>query len=165
MTSVRTDDEIRSEVQKHFGDRVKDTLATADQIEMVSAGASACCETDSAESACCGTETSAEAEQIANIASRLYGAGTAVEDLPSTVTDVSFGCGNPTAIAALTEGQVVLDLGSGGGIDVFLAAKMVGETGGYGVSLWIPRCPEKKRRTLKEQKPQESFTFPEESTR
>lgn len=42
---------------------------------------------------------------------------------------MAFGCGNPTAIAALEPGQVVLDLGSGGGIDCFLAAKMVGDSG------------------------------------
>jgi ubiquinone/menaquinone biosynthesis C-methylase UbiE len=65
--------------------------------------------------------------QITNIA-KLY-ADTNVGDLPSTVTDVAFGCGNPTAIAALQPGQVVLDLGSGGGIDCFLAATMVGPEG------------------------------------
>ena len=135
MTSVRTDDEIRSEVQKHYGSRVQDTLDAADQLEIVSAGAASCCET-TAEDACCGSEGSAEdAEKIAAIASRLYGEGE-VDDLPSTVTDVSFGCGNPTAISALTVGQTVLDLGSGGGIDVFLAAKMVGDTGRvYGVDM------------------------------
>jgi ubiquinone/menaquinone biosynthesis C-methylase UbiE len=45
------------------------------------------------------------------------------------VTDISFGCGNPTAIAELSAGEVVLDLGSGGGIDCFLAAKQVGPSG------------------------------------
>jgi arsenite methyltransferase len=52
-----------------------------------------------------------------------------LKDLPDDVTDISFGCGNPTAIAELKPGEVVLDLGSGGGIDVFLAAKKVGPTG------------------------------------
>ncbi len=52
-----------------------------------------------------------------------------LEALPSTVTEVSLGCGNPTALAALREGETVLDLGSGGGIDVFLAAKKVGSRG------------------------------------
>jgi SAM-dependent methyltransferase len=45
------------------------------------------------------------------------------------VADTSLGCGNPVALARLTEGQVVLDLGSGGGLDVFLAARRVGPTG------------------------------------
>ena len=52
-----------------------------------------------------------------------------LDSLPETVTDISFGCGNPTAIAGLKQGEIVLDLGSGGGIDVFLSAKKVGETG------------------------------------
>ncbi|MCJ7668450.1 MAG: arsenite methyltransferase, partial [Anaerolineae bacterium] len=49
--------------------------------------------------------------------------------LPSSVMGVTLGCGNPTAIAGLKPGEVVLDLGSGGGIDVFLAARKVGPTG------------------------------------
>jgi SAM-dependent methyltransferase len=49
--------------------------------------------------------------------------------LPASVTGASLGCGNPTAIADLKPGEVVLDLGSGGGIDCFLAAQKVGPTG------------------------------------
>lgn len=49
--------------------------------------------------------------------------------VPSSVTEITLGCGNPTAIAELKPGEVVLDLGSGGGIDVFLAARQVGPTG------------------------------------
>jgi ubiquinone/menaquinone biosynthesis C-methylase UbiE len=52
-----------------------------------------------------------------------------VADLPQSVTDISLGCGNPTAIAELSPGEVVLDLGSGGGIDCFLAARRVGPSG------------------------------------
>jgi SAM-dependent methyltransferase len=52
-----------------------------------------------------------------------------IGDLPDSVTDVSLGCGNPIAIAGLKPGEVVLDLGSGGGIDCFLAAKKVGPQG------------------------------------
>jgi arsenite methyltransferase len=59
-----------------------------------------------------------------------------LQDLPTDVVIASRGCGNPQAIAALTPGEVVLDLGSGGGIDVFLAAKQVGEAGFvYGVDM------------------------------
>ena len=54
---------------------------------------------------------------------------TKTSDLPSTVTDAALGCGNPTAIAELAEGETVLDLGSGGGIDCFLASKAVGPEG------------------------------------
>ncbi len=53
----------------------------------------------------------------------------AVEKLPDQVLEVSAGCGNPTAIADLQRGQTVLDLGSGGGIDVFLSAQAVGREG------------------------------------
>ena len=50
-------------------------------------------------------------------------------DLPNDVIGLSLGCGDPVTIAALNPGEVVLDLGSGGGIDCFLAAREVGETG------------------------------------
>ena len=50
-------------------------------------------------------------------------------DLPESVTDIALGCGNPTAIANLKPGETVLDLGSGGGIDCFLAARRVGPVG------------------------------------
>jgi SAM-dependent methyltransferase len=52
-----------------------------------------------------------------------------VKDLPEEVTNLSLGCGDPVTLASLRHGQVVLDLGSGGGIDCFLAARQVGETG------------------------------------
>ncbi len=51
------------------------------------------------------------------------------EQLPDTAKLASLGCGNPTAVAELHEGETVLDLGSGGGIDVLLSAKRVGPTG------------------------------------
>jgi arsenite methyltransferase len=52
-----------------------------------------------------------------------------IESIPPEAADMGLGCGNPTALAGLKEGEVVLDLGSGGGIDVFLAAKKVGASG------------------------------------
>jgi len=56
--------------------------------------------------------------------------------VPRTATLASLGCGNPTAVADLNEGEVVLDLGSGGGIDVILSAKRVGSTGtAYGLDM------------------------------
>lgn len=59
-----------------------------------------------------------------------------LSEIPTDAANASLGCGNPTAIAALQQGEVVLDLGSGGGIDVFLAARQVGETGFvYGVDM------------------------------
>jgi SAM-dependent methyltransferase len=52
-----------------------------------------------------------------------------IESLPKKVLELSAGCGNPTGFAELKAGETVLDLGSGGGIDVFLAARKVGENG------------------------------------
>ncbi len=57
-------------------------------------------------------------------------------DVPAEAMLASLGCGNPTALAQLREGEVVLDLGSGGGIDVFLSARRVGPTGkAYGLDM------------------------------
>jgi arsenite methyltransferase len=65
----------------------------------------------------------------------LYGA-TDTASLPEEAVLASFGCGNPTALAELRAGEVVLDLGSGGGIDVLLSAKRVGPTGlAYGLDM------------------------------
>jgi arsenite methyltransferase len=59
-----------------------------------------------------------------------------VEGLPSTAVLASLGCGNPTALAELHPGEIVLDLGSGGGIDVLLSARRVGPTGfAYGLDM------------------------------
>jgi len=78
------------------------------------------------DASCCGS--SAVAVESTGAAGRFYSAGE-LDGLPDTVTDVSLGCGNPIAIAELQPGEVVLDLGSGGGIDCFLAAKQVGPQG------------------------------------
>ena len=58
------------------------------------------------------------------------------EALPDAASLASLGCGNPTAVAELHHGETVLDLGSGGGIDVLLSARRVGETGkAYGLDM------------------------------
>jgi arsenite methyltransferase len=72
-----------------------------------------------------------------------------IDSLPSTAVSVSAGCGNPTAIAELEPGNIVLDLGSGGGIDVFLAAQKVGTTGkAIGVDM-TPEMIETARRNAR----------------
>lgn len=59
-----------------------------------------------------------------------------MEQVPEQALQVSLGCGNPTALAKLNAGEVVLDLGSGGGIDVLLSARRVGPTGkAYGLDM------------------------------
>jgi ubiquinone/menaquinone biosynthesis C-methylase UbiE len=69
------------------------------------------------------------------ITSNLYVNGE-TDELPSAAVLASLGCGNPTALAALHSGDVVLDLGSGGGIDVLLSARRVGPTGkAYGLDM------------------------------
>jgi SAM-dependent methyltransferase len=69
------------------------------------------------------------------ISSGLY-SDSEMGDLPSKAVAASLGCGNPTALASLEAGQIVLDLGSGGGIDVLLSAKRVGATGKvYGLDM------------------------------
>ncbi len=74
---------------------------------------------------CCGPSPCGCGDPIT---SDLYSA-TETSDLPADAIAVSLGCGNPTALAQLEPGQTVLDLGSGGGIDVLLSAKRVGPTG------------------------------------
>jgi arsenite methyltransferase len=79
-------------------------------------------------SACCGTSPSSAVGGCDPITSDLYGEGDA-SLVPEAALRASLGCGNPTALAKLQPGETVLDLGSGGGIDVLLSARRVGPTG------------------------------------
>ncbi len=90
----------------------------------VTSGGSSCCGADAA----CGTN-------VDPITSNLYDEAQK-SGLPQEAVLASLGCGNPTALADLKAGEVVLDLGSGGGIDVLLSAKRVGPTGkAYGLDM------------------------------
>lgn len=90
----------------------------------VTQGGSSCC----GAAAACGTD-------VDPITSNLYDEAQK-SGLPEEAVLASLGCGNPTALAALNAGEVVLDLGSGGGIDVLLSAKRVGPTGkAYGLDM------------------------------
>ena len=83
---------------------------------------------------CCGYLSAPEAS-CDPITSNLYDAAQQIE-VPDTAVKASFGCGNPTALAELKPGETVLDLGSGGGIDVLLSARRVGPTGkAYGLDM------------------------------
>jgi arsenite methyltransferase len=87
-----------------------------------------CCSTTS----CCGGSASASCDPIT---SNLYDENEAGQ-IPEQALKASLGCGNPTALATLTPGETVLDLGSGGGIDVLLSARRVGPTGkAYGLDM------------------------------
>src|SRR5512147_885044 len=95
-------------------DIVKDKYARA--ALRVTAGGSSCCGTASSRGEC------------DPITSRIYTEGETA-GLPAEALAASLGCGNPTALAELAPGETVLDLGSGGGIDVLLSARRVGPTG------------------------------------
>src|SRR6202045_778293 len=89
----------------------------------------------SGEGGCCGSRASAEETSCDPITSNLYD-GTQKGEVPDTAIRASLGCGNPTALAELKPGEVVLDLGSGGGIDVLLSARRVGPTGkAFGIDM------------------------------
>jgi arsenite methyltransferase len=84
---------------------------------------------------CCGTGSLLEGDALDPITANLYHADETT-GLPAEAVRASFGCGNPTALATIRPGETVLDLGSGGGIDVFLSARRVGPTGKvYGLDM------------------------------
>jgi len=86
-------------------------------------------------SACCGSSPASCVEGCDPISSNLYAEGEAAA-VPEAALRASLGCGNPTALASLQPGEVVLDLGSGGGIDVLLSARRVGPAGkAYGLDM------------------------------
>jgi len=90
----------------------------------VQTGGSSCCGASAALDGCCDPITS----DLYDTAQTLH--------IPEEALKASLGCGNPTALAQLAEGETVLDLGSGGGIDVLLSAKHVGPTGkAYGLDM------------------------------
>ena len=85
-----------------------------------------CCDSE-----CCGHDETLDADLTAGTYSQ-----SDISALPTQAVEASLGCGNPTAVADLSEGETVLDLGSGGGIDVLLSARRVGETGfAYGLDM------------------------------
>ena len=88
----------------------------------------------SGKSSCCGTSP-ASINGCDSITANLYGENE-TSTIPEKALRASLGCGNPTALAKLQPGETVLDLGSGGGIDVLLSAKRVGPTGkAYGLDM------------------------------
>jgi arsenite methyltransferase len=111
--------ELREEVRRRYAESA---------LAVISGGAGSCC-TDDARSCCPDKDTGA------SFGNQLYDAEQRGE-LPDTAVLSSLGCGNPTAVAELRQGETVLDLGSGGGIDVILSARRVGEGGrAYGLDM------------------------------
>ena len=106
--------DIKEEVRQKYGAAAR----------RAAEGGKASCVTAPSASGCCDP-----------ITSNLYGVSEVI-GLPKEILSASLGCGNPTALAQLREGETVLDLGSGGGIDVLLSARRVGPTGkAYGLDM------------------------------
>jgi arsenite methyltransferase len=118
MSAIETQD-VKSSVKEKYGQ-------AALRVSEGKTGASCC-----GSSGCCGSTT----ESWDPITSNLYEEGQTT-GIPAEALLASLGCGNPTALAELKEGETVLDLGSGGGIDVLLSARRVGPTGKvYGLDM------------------------------
>jgi len=119
--STETSEELREQVRQRY----------AEAARAVSEGSGCGCGSGS----CCSDDAAASAVTSEKFGEVLYDAEQRGE-LPEAAALASLGCGNPTAVAELREGEVVLDLGSGGGIDVILSAKRVGPSGvAYGLDM------------------------------
>jgi ubiquinone/menaquinone biosynthesis C-methylase UbiE len=117
-------EEIRATVQARYG-------SAAQRVSEGAAAGGVCCKPVGDNGHCCDSKS----ESWDPITSDLYEAGETA-GLPAEALLASLGCGNPTALAELHEGETVLDLGSGGGIDVLLSAKRVGPSGkAYGLDM------------------------------
>ncbi|HMA04232.1 MAG: arsenite methyltransferase [Gemmatimonas sp.] len=123
--------ELTEVVRGKYGDAARRVLAS---VELPQAAGGACCAPQAGTiNSCCGG--AAFDGQTDPITSNLYVNGE-IDELPEAAVLASLGCGNPTALAELAPGEVVLDLGSGGGIDVLLSARRVGPTGkAYGLDM------------------------------
>ena len=120
-SSTKTGEELTTAVREKYG-------AAARRVLSGEGVPAECC----GSSGCCGGAAAASCDPIS---SNLYVAGE-TEELPEAAVLASLGCGNPTALAALKPGEVILDLGSGGGIDVLLSARRVGPAGrAYGLDM------------------------------
>jgi arsenite methyltransferase len=122
-----TSSDLREQVRARYAEAARAVLEPRP-------GVTAQCVESSATGSCCGTG-SAALDSADRFGGALYGEGE-TDGLPPDAVLASLGCGNPLAVAELREGERVLDLGSGGGIDVLLSARRVGPTGfAYGVDM------------------------------
>jgi arsenite methyltransferase len=109
------DEDIRKAVREGYG--------------RIAAQSDSCCGPEIQASSCCGPETSCGCGSSVDAFSKVMGYTDGELGAIPEGANLGLGCGNPTALASLKEGEVVLDLGSGAGIDCFLAANAVGKTG------------------------------------
>ena len=130
-STIQDNDQLREAVRQRYAaaaTRVAQEHTRAESALPV-LDTTGCCATDAA----CSCDSSGDRRSA--ITSDLY-AVDEVAELPSAAVLASLGCGNPTALAELKSGETVLDLGSGGGIDVLLSARRVGPTGfAYGLDM------------------------------
>jgi len=126
---------MTDETQARLREQVRDRYAEAARAVLnPQPGVSAGCGGSTADQSCCGTGPAA-LDSADCFGGPLYGEAE-TEGLPEEAVLASLGCGNPLAVAGLREGERVLDLGSGGGIDVLLSARRVGQSGfAYGVDM------------------------------
>jgi arsenite methyltransferase len=125
-------EDVRELVKQKYGEAA---------LRVLAGKGGACCgaAADTAEICCGETKANEQSECCSNvedpITSNLYSDAEASE-IPEAAILASLGCGNPTALAQLNAGEIVLDLGSGGGVDVLLSARRVGPTGfAYGLDM------------------------------
>jgi len=119
--------DLRELVRSKYGQAARSVMSAEPDA---SAG---CCGGDATDPCCGSSKASAEVDNY--FGGPLYGEGE-TEGLPAKALLASLGCGNPLAVADLREGERVLDLGSGGGIDVLLSARRVGPSGfAYGIDM------------------------------
>ena len=116
-TTTRDSDQIHQEVRERYAG------AALEVLEQGEPAATSCCGPQATDG-CCDTASELEPETARQLYSSIE-----LEAIPSAASLASLGCGNPVAVAELREGEVVLDLGSGGGIDVLLSARRVGPSG------------------------------------
>jgi len=116
----RTAAEIKEAVRERYSAPARQQLEKRrTEIELTPAGGG---------DDCCGADEATATGEVSQWAKDLYSADE-LGSLPEEVSELSLGCGNPTAIAELRPGETILDLGSGSGLDCFLSAKQVGEAG------------------------------------
>ncbi len=111
-TTQNNDEQLREAVRERYGRTALQVLGSG----------------ETAVDGCCGGSSCCSSADASSMTSELY-SGAELGELPITAALASLGCGNPTALAELKPGEKVLDLGSGGGIDVLLSARRVGPTG------------------------------------
>src|SRR6476620_230667 len=120
-------------------EHVRDRYAAAALSVVSGSGASCCGPSDGPQTSCCGPSDAltaiSDTDEGDIFGAALYAPGE-TDGLPEEAVLASLGCGNPLAVAELREGERVLALGSGGGIDVLLSARRVGPTGfAYGLDM------------------------------